>query len=188
MVGAILTQNTAWVNVEKAIANLKQANCLTAKAIHGLSQGQLATMIRPSGYYNIKAKRLKAFSQWYLDQGGYQAINRLSTTAMRVEMLGVYGVGEETADDMILYAFHRPVFVIDAYTRRIFSRLGIVRSDAPYTVLQERFVSSLPADSQLYAQYHALIVNHAKHFCRKNPICIHCPLATDCKSFAQGVL
>jgi len=126
MVGAVLTQNTAWGNVEKAIANLKKNDALSAEAIVGCGHDRLAAWLKPSGYFNIKATRLQNFCRWYLAQGGFEALNQRPTDELRHGLLSVNGVGPETADDMLLYAFERPVFVIDAYTRRLFSRLGLV--------------------------------------------------------------
>ena len=187
MVGAILTQNTAWTNVVKAIDNLKAANCLNAESINALSQDKLARLIRPSGYYNIKARRLQAYCRWYVEQGGFDSINTMSTDVMRETILGVYGVGPETADDIVLYAFNRPVFVIDAYTRRIFSRLGLVDGSKKYEELRQYFEGSLPAEPALFNEYHALIVIHGKDYCRKKPLCGECPLAMDCNYFiGQG--
>ncbi len=183
MVGAILTQNTAWTNVIKAIDNLKAADCLNAEPIDALSQDELAQLIRPSGYYNMKARRLKAYCRWYLEQGGFDSINAMPTDVMRETILNVYGVGPETADDIVLYAFNRPVFVIDSYTRRIFSRLGLVDGSKNYEELRQHFEDSLPAESALFNEYHALIVIHAKEYCRKRPLCERCPLAMDCDYF-----
>jgi len=180
MVGAILTQNTAWSNVEKAIANLKQAGCLKAKAIINTPHDELAKLLRPSGYFNIKTKRLKAFCEWLLAQGGEKAVARFETGEMREALLSVYGVGPETADDIILYAFERPVFVIDAYTRRLFSRLGIVSGEENYEALRQLFESTLKADTALYNEYHALIVMHGKDICRVKPRCDECVLAKKC--------
>ncbi len=126
MVGALLTQNTAWRNVERAIANLRGADCLDAEAIAALADGALAELIRPSGYFNVKARRLKSLCQWYVEAGGYSQLNQIDTNSLRAELLAVHGVGRETADDILLYGFKRPVFVIDAYTKRLFARLGLV--------------------------------------------------------------
>ena len=126
MVGSVLTQNTSWVNVERAIANLKQQKVLSASCIVTLTHKRLARLLTPVGYFNVKATRLKNFCQWYLAQGGQGHLQRLATAALRHSLLAVNGIGPETADDMLLYAFERPVFVIDAYTRRLFKRLGII--------------------------------------------------------------
>ena len=201
MVGAVLTQNTAWGNVEKAIANLKKNDALSAEAIVGCEHDRLAAWLKPSGYFNIKATRLQNFCRWYLAQGGFEALNQRPTDELRHGLLSVNGVGPETADDMLLYAFERPVFVIDAYTRRLFSRLGLVLRPGyidgcrirqynlggvlvdeklGYEALRSFFETALPADVALFNEYHALIVRHAKQACRKRPLCEACPLAVDC--------
>ncbi|MBL7000498.1 MAG: endonuclease III domain-containing protein [Gammaproteobacteria bacterium] len=181
MVGAILTQNTAWSNVEKAIANLKQHALCEAEPLAASAQNQLAQIIRPSGYYNQKAQRLIRFSRWYLEQGGYPSLLALAPEHLRQALLGINGIGEETADDMVLYAFARPYFVIDSYTRRIFSRLGLVSGTEKYAVMQAQFHRALEADVELYQQYHALIVTHAKQHCLKTPQCTGCPLTEQCE-------
>nr|VFK19754.1 MAG: DNA-3-methyladenine glycosylase III [Candidatus Kentron sp. LFY] len=179
MVGAILTQNTAWTNVERAIGNLKVAGCLDAERIIALPSGELARLIRPSGYFNVKAKRLQHFCRWYIDNDSARLIG-LDTPSLRAALLSVHGVGPETADDILLYAFGRPVFVIDAYTRRIFSRLKIFDADLPYETLRSRIEEVLPADNGLFNQYHALIVRHGKEICRKRPQCDLCCLRQFC--------
>nr|VFJ47482.1 MAG: DNA-3-methyladenine glycosylase III [Candidatus Kentron sp. FW] len=181
MVGAILTQNTAWANVEKAIGNLKKAACLGADKIVALSLPELADLIRPSGYFNVKAKRLQHFCRWYAEQGKYDRLSRLDTFSLRDILLSVHGIGPETADDILLYAFERPTFVIDAYTRRMFSRLNISDGDLPYEILRSEIEGSLPADSRLFNEYHALIVQHGKDICRKKqPRCKSCCLQPSC--------
>ena len=170
MVGAILTQNTAWANVERAINNLKENHCLSPEGILSVRIDSLAEYLRPSGYFNIKAKRLSNFCQWYVGEGQFDVLVSWSTEKLRKELLSVNGVGPETADDILLYAFERPVFVIDAYTRRIFSRLGLVSADEGYEHLRSRFESSLPAEAAMFNEYHALIVVHAKAVCKKSRI------------------
>jgi len=184
MVGAILTQNTAWTNVEKAIGNLKEAGALSVEAIDAAELARLAKWIRPSGYFNIKASRLQSFCRWYREQGGFEALNRMDTRALRHALLSVKGVGPETADDMLLYAFERPVFVIDAYTRRLFGRLGLINGDESYEELRAVVEQALGgADAiPLFNELHALIVAHAKDFCRKRPQCQGCPLGRRCPS------
>lgn len=186
MVGAILTQNTAWSNVEKAIHNLKQANVLSLQALVDAPLAQLGEWIRPSGYYNLKAKRLQAFCSWLAGKGGIEALEHVETDALRSELLSVYGVGPETADDMLLYALHRPVFVIDAYTRRIFSRLELVNGDEKYDELRLLFEGELRGDTGLYSEYHALIVMHGKDICRKSPLCTDCHLRSRCRVVEAG--
>jgi endonuclease-3 related protein len=180
MVGAILTQNTAWTNVEKAIANLKQGNCLSPESIIQTHHNRLAKMLRPSGYFNIKAKRLKNFCRWYQQQGGYTALKKLETDELREALLLVNGVGQETADDILLYAFERPVFVIDTYTRRILSRMGLIAGNEPYDDLRQAIEKALGADVQLFNEFHALIVNHGKDVCRTRPNCLVCNMSGVC--------
>lgn len=185
MVGAILTQNTAWTNVEKAIANLRANRALSAEAIARAPHAQLAEWIRPSGYFNIKAKRLQNFCRWYLQPGRAEQLEELATEKLRHELLSVNGVGPETADDMVLYAFHRPVFVIDAYTRRLFSRLGLIEGTEGYETLRAQVEGCFGRSKKqvpLYNELHALIVAHAKDYCRKRPLCRGCPLGRRCPS------
>jgi len=183
MVGAVLTQNTAWNNVEKAIINLKTHHHLDAEAIAKASHTQLAHWLKPSGYFNIKAKRLQNFCRWYLAQGGYDALNRLDTLALRKALLAVNGIGPETADDIVLYAFHRPVFVIDAYTRRLLTRLGLIEGDESYEELRafcENGLARVDGKAQVFNEYHALIVMHAKVACKKRPLCDICAIERHC--------
>jgi endonuclease-3 related protein len=180
MVGAVLTQNTAWSNVERAIANLKRAGALTPEAIIAAPHRKLAAWLKPSGYFNIKAQRLRAFCAWLLQHGGARRLAKWPTDKLRHELLAVHGVGPETADDILLYAFKRPVFVIDAYTRRILSRLGMIGGDEPYEVLRQMFETRLGANEPLFNEYHALIVAHAKDICRPRPRCAQCCLARSC--------
>lgn len=180
MIGAILTQNTAWPNVEKAIGNLKQAKVLSPEKLVLIPRKQVAELIQPSGYFNIKAERLQYFCTFLLKQGGEKALRREKTGALRKDLLGVHGVGPETADDILLYAFQRPVFVIDAYTRRIFSRVGLADGGEPYEALRQGFESALGPDADLFNEYHALIVRHAKEACSKKPRCEECCLAEIC--------
>jgi endonuclease-3 related protein len=184
MVGAVLTQNTAWGNVERAITNLKRAGLLDARAIRDCPRTALARHLRPSGYFNVKARRLTDFCDWYLRRDGFEGLDELSTVALRDALLSVRGIGPETADDVLLYAFGRPVFVIDAYTRRIFSRLGMVSGDEPYERLRGWFEDALPPDPTIYNEYHALIVRHGKDVCRTRPACGRCVL----KSICPGVV
>ncbi len=178
MTGAILTQNTSWANVEKAIRNLKSAGMLTAEAIHRIELSALAELIRPAGYYNIKARRLKDFVNWLFDNydGASANMERVNTDQLRAELLAVKGVGRETADSILLYALGRPVFVVDAYTARITVRHGLIEPDADYEQLRELFESNLPQDVQLYNEYHALLVRAGKEFCRPKARCPGCPL------------
>jgi endonuclease-3 related protein len=182
MVGAVLTQNTAWTNVEKAIANLKSAKALSPEVITAATHRRLAAWLKPSGYFNIKAKRLRAFCEWLIQQGGTKRIAGLSTEVLRAELLSVHGIGPETADDILLYAFNRPVFVIDAYTRRLFQRLGLIKGNEQYEVLRLMFETKLDKNVPLFNEYHALIVAHAKDICRPRPRCATCKLGAFCPS------
>ncbi len=187
MVGAILTQNTAWVNVEQAIANLESQNSLHPQKILDAALPDLAGWLRPSGYFNVKARRLRNYCQWYVDAGGYAELSKIETSLLRQKLLTVNGVGPETADDILLYAFARPVFVIDAYTRRVFVRLGLVDPDANYETVRQQFEVALKSDAhpsaeRVFNEYHALIVWHAKYVCKKRPSCEQCCLATLCPS------
>ena len=180
-IGAILTQNTAWTNVEKAIVNLKKERLINIKALHEIEEDKLAQLIRPSGYFNIKAKRLKSFIT-FIHENHQGSLDRFfAEDNVRGKLLEVKGVGPETADSILLYAGNIPTFVIDAYTRRIFSRLGICSEDTSYGELRKIFMESLPEDYKIYNEYHALIVRHAKEHCRKKPICAGCPLVKMCE-------
>jgi endonuclease-3 related protein len=181
MVGAILTQNTAWTNVERAIANLKANRALSPEGILAAPEKELAEWLRPSGYFNIKAKRLRNFCRWYMDVGQYKELATWDTHTLRRALLSVNGVGPETADDMMLYAFERPVFVIDAYTRRLFQRLGLIAGGETYEQLRTVFEENLPSDVPLFNEYHALIVQHAKDICKKRPQCDECLFGEKCR-------
>lgn len=180
IVGAVLTQNAAWTNVEYALANLRAAGALAPEAILALDDARLGALIRPSGYFNVKAARLKAVCRYLVDAGGVDALAAMETPEMRTALLGVRGVGRETADDIVLYAFHRPVFVIDAYTRRIFARLGVIDGREGYEQLRAAFERALGADVPVYKEYHGLIVRHAKEACASRPACATCCLRRRC--------
>jgi len=181
MIGAILTQNTSWVNVEKAIDNLTSHNILDAEKIVQSDESRLAKLLKPSGYFNLKAKRVKNYCQWYLAQGGYDRLSKQDSGPLRNKLLTVNGVGPETADDIMLYAFERPVFVVDAYTRRLFARLGLIDGSEPYEHIRQLFEQKLGEDVVLYNEYHALIVWHGKYFCKKNPKCNQCCINEKCQ-------
>lgn len=182
IVGAILTQSTAWSNVEKAIANLKAADALSPSALHQMPTEELARLIRPSGYYNAKARKLKAFVERLISEygGELDKLFALDSDALRRELLSIHGVGEETADSIILYAARRPSFVIDAYTVRILNRLGIAPPRDTYAAYQALFTDSLEPDVGLFNEYHALLVRHGKDVCRKSPRCDGCCLTSLC--------
>jgi endonuclease III related protein len=178
MVGAVLTQNTAWINVERAIGNLRQADLLDPAAMADLAPEQLALHLRPSGYFNIKAKRLQSLCRWLLSQDD---LEQLATDSLREQLLSVHGIGPETADDILLYVYGRPVFVIDAYTRRLFSRLGLLDGELGYETLRAAFEQTLPPDVEMFNEYHALIDHHAKQVCRPKPLCGECFLQRMCQ-------
>ena len=188
MVGAILTQSAAWTNVEKAIANLKAAGALSPEALRRLSLPEIAALIRPSGYFNAKARKLKALAEWLGEYCGddLEKLSIHSVEELRPRLLSVYGVGEETADSILLYAVNKPIFVIDAYTRRIISRVGVAPRGDSYTSYQALFVNNLPADTRLFNEYHALLVCLGKSVCRRRPLCPSCCLRDICRFALSG--
>lgn len=183
-VGAILTQNTSWRNVEKAIANLKGAGLLAPEALRLLPVDRLAETIRPAGFFNVKARRLKAFVDWLHEryEGSLDLMFAGDWPGLRGELLQVPGIGPETCDSILLYAGGKPSFVVDAYTRRLFSGLGLVRPDIGYEELRALFMEHLPADPSLFNEYHALIIEHGKEHCRKRPRCGGCALHVLCRA------
>jgi endonuclease-3 related protein len=179
MVGAILTQNTSWLNVEKALGNLKKHNLLRFDKLLALPEKRLAALLRPAGYYNIKARRLKNFLEFLSQQYGGSIDNMAlkGVALLRRQLLLVNGIGQETADSILLYALKKPVFVVDAYTKRILSRHGLIKEDAVYEQVQEFFMKRLKKEAKLFNEYHALLVRLGKEFCLKNsPKCLVCPL------------
>ncbi len=184
--GAILTQNTSWNNVEKAITKLKANKTLTPGKLKEMSKNRLASLIKSCGYYNIKATRLKHFAEYLVKNygGSLKKFFSNSTPHTREELLAINGIGPETADSILLYAANRPVFVVDAYTKRILQRQGLIKPNATYEQIQKLFEDNFPKNSRLFNEYHALIVQHGKDVCRKKPICSACVLRKECK-FAQ---
>lgn len=178
MVGAILTQNTSWDNVEKAISNLKNADCLDPGIINRMRKDWLSSLIRPAGYFNVKATRLKSFIAFFMNHynGRVKEMMRADADALRNELLAVNGIGHETADSILLYALGKPIFVIDAYTKRVLSRHGILPFERSYDEFQSLFHSNLPANRKLFNEYHALFVRVGKEFCKPKPRCSGCPL------------
>lgn len=178
IIGAILTQNTNWQNVEKAISNLKSANLMDEQKLHTLATEKLAELIRPAGYYNIKAVRIKNFLNWLFENHGGSLLSAeaMDTYLLRAALLGIKGIGPETADSIALYAFNKPVFVVDAYTARVMTRHRLIEPGAGYESLQELFMSALPQDCKLFNEYHALLVQVGKDHCRKAARCPGCPL------------
>jgi endonuclease-3 related protein len=175
--GAVLTQNASWAAVERAIFRVKASHMLSLARLARLSPAELVPLIKPAGLYRIKARRLHALIQWLAARRGFAGLRRMSTAALREELLALHGIGPETADSILLYALSRPVFVVDAYTRRILSRYGIIRGDEPYEALRLEFQAALPTDAQLFNEYHALLVKLAKTHCRTKPDCSGCPLS-----------
>jgi len=178
ILGAILTQNTSWANVAKAIANLKAAGRLVPERLHVLDSEEIEKLIRPAGYFRLKTKRLRNFMQWLFDAygGDLNALANIETRRLREELLSISGVGPETADSILLYALNRPVFVVDTYTARVAVRHGLIEPDIDYEQLQYLFESNLEPDVPLYNEYHALLVRVGKDFCKPKPKCATCPL------------
>jgi endonuclease III related protein len=178
IIGAILTQNTNWGNVEKALDNLKRANCLSAKKLKEISFRELASLIRPAGYFNIKARRLKNFISFLFKEydGQLDKMKRENDRLLREKLLAVNGIGPETADSILLYAFDKPFFVIDAYTKRVLYRHGITGEKSDYPTMQKLFMDALPHDAAMFNEFHALIVRLGKDSCRPRPLCERCTL------------
>jgi endonuclease-3 related protein len=179
IVGAILTQNTNWRNVEKAVVNLKRDGLLSARKLLGLRPATLAALIRPAGYFRVKTKRLRNFLSFFCNDygAGIARMKAEGTAALREKLLAVNGIGPETADSILLYALEKPVFVIDAYTKRILSRHYLIPEETTYDEMQELFMDNLPRKVKFFNEYHALLVRCGKHFClTKNPRCKECPL------------
>jgi len=178
MVGAVLVQNTAWKNVERAIDNLRRRELLSPRALYNVPLGELEELVRPAGYYRIKARRLRNLLAMVVERydGDLDAMFATGVDALREELLRVNGVGPETADSILLYAGGLPVFVIDTYTHRVMARHGWIDFDTNYHELQEHFESSLERDAALYNEFHALLVRVGHRHCRKTPKCAGCPL------------
>ncbi|MFQ5345522.1 MAG: endonuclease III domain-containing protein [Mariprofundus sp.] len=180
MVGAILTQNTNWKNVETAIANLKAHQMLDCELIASSNLQQLGEIIRASGFYMQKARYLQQFSLFYYNNGKHKGLLKWPTSILRNRLLAVNGVGPETADSILLYALDKPVFVVDAYTKRLFVRLGHFNHELGYDSIQHYFQQRLPESLPVFQEFHALIVEHAKRFCKTKPMCNDCPIAGEC--------
>ncbi len=178
IVGAILTQNTSWTNVEKAIDNLKKAGMLSPLGIRGLDKNELAQIIKPSGFYRLKASRLKRFVDFFYDgfDGDVMQMRSHDLHSLRERLLKVDGIGPETADSILLYALEKPIFVVDAYTKRIFSRHNLISAKWSDEEVQDMVMGELGRDAGIYNEFHALLVFLGKHWCRKNPRCDGCPL------------
>lgn len=178
MVGAVLVQNTNWRNVERAIANLRESDLLDTKRILSLEVTELEELLRPAGYFRLKAKRLRHLLEFFEQRYGasFELMAKTEQHQLRKELLEVNGIGPETADSILLYALRQPAMVVDAYTLRVYARHGWVSYEAKYHELQEHLVKKLPSDAQTYNEFHALIVAVAKRYCRKSPDCESCPL------------
>jgi endonuclease-3 related protein len=180
--GTILTQSTSWAGAEKAIINLNKKDLIDVDKIIKIDSNELALIIKPSGYFNQKAKKLKNICA-FLKNNPINALEKLDIPQLRKKLLSVNGIGPETADSIILYSFSKPIFVVDAYTKRIFSRIGIVEKNVHYDRLQNLFHKNLDHDAKLFNEYHALIVEHGKRYCRKKPACDRCIVSKICKKF-----
>jgi len=180
MVGAVLTQNTNWNNVEKAIGNLKGAGLLDPWKLQKLDGAVLAELIRPAGYYNLKARRLKNLVAWLCEcyDGRLENLEGRSIEPLREQLLAVNGIGRETADSILLYALNKPIFVVDAYTYRVLVRHRCIAPEADYEEVREYYQSKLPTETHLFNEYHALIVRVGKDYCRRAARCEECPLRT----------
>jgi len=178
--GAILTQNTSWKNVEKAFVELNKKDLIDVDKILKIKKEELAKLIKSSGYFNQKAKKLKNVAL-FLKENPIKKLEKLNIPKLRKKLLSVNGIGPETADSIMLYAFNKSIFVIDAYTKRIFSRVGLAKKNASYDELQALFHKNIKRDSRLFNEYHALIVEHAKRYCRKIPLCNECIIKEKCK-------
>jgi endonuclease-3 related protein len=178
MVGAILTQNTSWRNVEKAIQCLKEKGVLSSEGIHQLGKSQLASLIKSSGYYRIKADRLKAFVNYLFEDysGNIKRMRKEELETLRQKLLRVKGIGPETADSILLYGLGKPIFVVDAYTKRVLLRHEMISEKASYGEIQRLFMDHLPHDEKLFNEYHALFVHLGKTVCKKTPRCDICPI------------
>ncbi|MGO9614081.1 MAG: endonuclease III domain-containing protein [Dissulfurispiraceae bacterium] len=176
--GAILTQNTSWANVEKAIENMKEEQVLSVTVLHHMPEELLAVFLKPAGYFNVKARRLKAFIDFLVShfEGDIENMKKEDVNSLRKELLNVHGIGQETADSILLYALDKAVFVIDTYTKRVVSRHRVMPYDSSYEMWQALFHKTLGADAQLYNEYHALLVRAGKECCRPKPRCDACPL------------
>ncbi|MEO0179947.1 MAG: endonuclease III domain-containing protein [candidate division WOR-3 bacterium] len=176
-IGAILTQNTSWANVERAIENLKKRGVFDPDSLLEMDHEDLAALVRPAGYFNQKARKIRDFLIWFKEIGGFEGMEQVETSALRESLLSVRGIGPETADSILLYALGRPVFVVDAYTMRVLARHDIVGPDADYEAVQSLFHDNLPREPQIFNEFHALFVRLGKTRCRRRgPLCEDCPL------------
>ncbi|MGC9099092.1 MAG: endonuclease III domain-containing protein [Candidatus Micrarchaeia archaeon] len=187
VVGAVLTQNTAWKNVEKAIKNLKEKNVVSIDRLAGIDLSELESLIRPAGFYRQKAKRLKGLALYIKESGGLEKFFQKDEEELRKELLSLNGIGKETADSIILYAAEKPTFVVDAYTRRIMHRIYGIDEEIEYNDLKKYFEKRLEKDLELYKDFHAQFVELGKRFCRKVPRCKECPLRDYCQYASKKI-
>ena len=187
MAGALLTQRTAWRNAERVIDSLRRAGALSPEVLAGLPTPTLEALVRPAGTFRTKAARLRTLARWYIDAGGRESLKQRTTPELRAELLALPGIGPETADDILVYAFARPVFVVDAYARRIFSRYGWAGGEEPREQLSAAVACAFGQDAAVLGELHALLVEHGKRHCRSSPRCTGCPLAARCRTAARRV-
>lgn len=188
IIGAILTQNVAWVNVEKALCALKKNRLLSPKKLHKTDDSLIASCIRPAGYYNQKTIKIKNFLNWFKEMGySFDEMKSMKTAVLRERLLGINGIGPETADSILLYAFNRKIFVVDAYTKRIFSRLALTSADDTYVKVQEFFHREFKGTVKKFNEFHALIVVHGKDICRNKPLCPECCIKEICFYYSEAL-
>ena len=182
MAGALLTQRTSWENAASALARLRSANSISPETLARLPIPELQALIRPAGTFRVKAARLQALARWYVQSGAVETLARLPTPELRARLLELAGIGPETADDILVYVFERPRFVVDAYARRILVRYGWARGDEPYDAIARQVVREVGPDAAMLGEFHALLVEHGKRYCRPTPRCTRCPLASQCNA------
>ena len=185
MAGALLTQCTSWENARQAIARLHRADAVSPEVLARSELHDIEALIRPAGTFRTKATRLQALARWYVEAGGAEALAQLPTATLRARLLERPGIGPETADDILVYVFERPVFVVDSYARRILSRYGWARGDEPYDTFAHGIVREIGPDAAALGEFHALLVEHGKRYCRSVPRCSGCPLESQCNTAAS---
>lgn len=185
VLGAILTQNTAWNNVEKVLSQLREQRLISLEAMLSISKENLAKLIRPAGFYRRKSACIKAIASWLAQQGGIENLKRQNRASIRKGLLNIPGIGPETADAILLYALEKCSFVVDAYTQRILGRLGLLGSGSTYSQARQFLVSNIEKEISLYQEYHALLVAHAKAHCRNTPMCDGCPIIDVCRYYQE---
>jgi len=189
VIGAILTQNTVWTNVEKAIINLKTHRVLSPEKLEEIKEETLASLIKPTGFFNQKAKRIKTFLAFLNDKynNSIERMAQVNFEVIRSELLAINGIGAETADSVLLYACNKPTFVVDAYTKRIFSRIGYIIESMSYEELKQWIETRIPKNVPLFNEFHALLVTHGKQYCKTKPRCLECPVKTQCDYYTKHI-